>query len=243
MPAAITHSHCFVAAEMSGIDGANSASVMDPQGEQTIQKDCKRRFLVGRGGFTLIELILVVAVVAILAAILVPTVFSILDDSAVAKGRADVKAISGALVAFRKDVGEWPTRDADVASPAEVNMLYSGTTAPVLADFSPALGGGDPFDCATGTNCETFEFPFLTNSSASNAYSATGKKQWKGPYLSENPTDGFDTPYIAYVRRLRRSGVVTTDRAWIVFAGENQVYETTPGHTSAQGDDSVFLIK
>jgi prepilin-type N-terminal cleavage/methylation domain-containing protein len=206
-------------------------------------KERKKRFMGGREGFTLIELILVVAVVAILAAILVPTVFSILDESAVTKGQADVKALAGSMVKFRSDLGEFPTRDASGAANAEVNLLYSGTAAPGLTDFSPNLGGGDPFNCATATNCETMEFPFLTNSSTLNAYSASGKKQWKGPYISENSVDEFNTPYIAYVRRLRRSGAVTTERAWVVFAGENQVYETTPGHTSAQGDDIVFLIK
>ncbi|MFQ5804701.1 MAG: hypothetical protein ACE5JQ_17570, partial [Candidatus Methylomirabilales bacterium] len=185
--------------------------------------------------------ILVVAVVAILAAILVPTVFSILDESAVTKGTADVKAIAGSIVKFRKDVGEFPTRQSD--ADAEVNMLYSGTTAPGAADFSAV--GVTPFDCSAAGECESFVFPFFTNSptGAGVAYSTTGKKQWKGPYLSGNDVDEFDTPYIAYVRRLQRAGGFTSERAWVVFAGENQVYETTPGHTSAQGDDIVFLIK
>ena len=204
---------------------------------------CTRKIMGRRAGFTLIELILVVAVVAILAAILVPTVFSILDDSAVTKGKADVKAIAAAIVKFRDDTGEYPTRDADVALPAgEVNLLYSGTVAPVAADFSPALGG--VFDCTTATNCETFAFPFITNS-GTNAYPsvATAKKRWKGPYLSENAPDEFDDPYIVYVRRLRTTGAVTTERAWVVFAGQNKLYETTPGSTSAQGDDFVFLLR
>ena len=196
-----------------------------------------------RGGFTLIELILVVAVVAILAAILVPTVFSILDDSAITKGKADVKAIAGALVKFRDDTGVFPTQDAD--GPAglpieEVNLLYSGTVAPLIGAFSPSPGV--EFDCTTATNCDTFQFPFITNA-GTNAYSTTGKKFWKGPYLSENATDEFDTPYIVYVRRLRLAGGVTTERSWIVFAGPNKAYETTPGSTSAQGDDFVFLIR
>ncbi|MGH7166042.1 MAG: prepilin-type N-terminal cleavage/methylation domain-containing protein [Nitrospiraceae bacterium] len=197
-----------------------------------------------RAGFTLIELILVVAVVAILAAILVPTVFSILDDSAITKGKADVKAIAAAVAKFRDDTGEYPTRYAAGALGTEVNLLYSGTVVPVAADFTPALGGGDPFNCATVTQCETFAFPFITNTSAANAYStvATAKKRWKGPYLSENSPDEFDDPYIVYVRRLR-TDVVTTERAWIVFAGQNKLYETTPGSTSAQGDDFVFLLR
>ncbi len=205
-----------------------------------MESKSKRSGVVGRRGFTLIELILVVAVVAVLAAILVPTVFSILDESSVTKGTADVKAIAGSIVKFRKDLGEFPTRQSD--ADAEVNLIYSGTTAPAVTDFSPSAAGG-AFDCGTLANCETMEFPFFTNTSASNAYSATGRKQWKGPYLSENTTDDFDTPYITYVRRLRRSGAVGTERAWVVFAGENQVYETTPAHTTAQGDDIVFLIK
>ena len=192
-----------------------------------------------RGGFTLIELILVVAVVAILAAILVPTVFSILDDSAITKGKADVKAIAGALVKFRDDTGVFPTRDADVLN-GEVNLLYSGTVAPLITVFSPSPGAA--FDCTTAANCDTFQFPFITNA-GTNAYSTSGKKFWRGPYLSENATDEFDTPYIVYVRRLRLAGGVTTERSWIVFAGPNKAYETTPGSTSAQGDDFVFLIR
>ena len=202
---------------------------------------CTRKIMGRRAGFTLIELILVVAVVAILAAILVPTVFSILDDSAITKGKADVKAVAGAIAKFRDDTGEFPTRDADVAS-GEVNLLYSGTVAPLIAAFSPSPGAA--FDCTMATNCETFAFPFITNS-GTNAYSTvpTAKKRWKGPYLSDNTTDEFDDPYIVYVRRLRTTGAITTERAWIVFAGQNKLYETTPGSTSAQGDDFVFLIK
>lgn len=203
---------------------------------------CKRKITNWRAGFTLIELILVVAVVAILAAILVPTVFSILDDSAITKGKADVKAIAGAVAKFRDDTGEYPTRDADVAG--EVNLLYSGTTAPVVADFSPTTGMTVDFDCTTATNCETFAFPFVTNT-GTNAYpsASTLKKRWKGPYLSDNSEDEFGDPYIVYVRRLRTAGSVTTERAWVVFAGQNKVYETTPGSTSVQGDDFVFLLK
>jgi len=204
---------------------------------------CTRKILGRRAGFTLIELILVVAVVAILAAILVPTVFSILDDAALTKGKADVKAVAGAIAKFRDDTGEFPTRLAGGASGTEVNLLYSGTVAPVVGDFSPSTGMG-LFDCAPATECETFQFPFITNSSAANAYSTvpTAKKRWKGPYLSDNTTDEFDSPYIVYVSRLKTTPV-TTERAWIVFAGQNKVYETTPGSTSAQGDDFVFLIK
>ncbi|MFQ5881987.1 MAG: prepilin-type N-terminal cleavage/methylation domain-containing protein [Candidatus Methylomirabilales bacterium] len=202
-------------------------------------------------GFTLIELILVVVVVAILAAILVPTVLSILDDSAVTKGKADAKAIAGAVVAFRKDVGEFPTRDASGAAGDEVNLLYSGTTAPLVTTF----GGASPatemvsFDCTTAANCESFEFPFFTNVSTSNAYDTPTDpddptdKGWKGPYISENAIDEFGSPYIIYVSRLRRADKVTSERSFVVFAGPDKIYDTTPSATTTQDDDFAFLIK
>ncbi len=201
---------------------------------------CTRKIMGRRAGFTLIELILVVAVVAILAAILVPTVFSILDDAALTKGKADVKAIAGAIAKFRDDTGEYPTRD-DAAG--EVNLLFSGTVSPTLGDFSPTTGMAD-FACDAANECEGFAFPFITNLGG-NAYASTptAKKRWKGPYLSDNTQDEFGEAYIVYVRRLRTSGGSTTDRAWVVFAGQNKAYETTPGSTSAQGDDFVFLLK
>ncbi|MGH7372061.1 MAG: prepilin-type N-terminal cleavage/methylation domain-containing protein, partial [Candidatus Methylomirabilales bacterium] len=130
---------------------------------------CKRKIMGWRAGFTLIELILVVAVVAILAAILVPTVFSILDDSAITKGKADVKAVAGAIAKFRDDTGEFPTRHAGGALNSEVNLLYSGTVAPVVGDFSPSTGMGS-YDCAPVSECETFQFPFTTNTSTLNPY-------------------------------------------------------------------------
>src|SRR3990172_8253995 len=136
------------------------ASLSGYNRREEITMNCKRKIMDWRAGFTLIELILVVAVVAILAAILVPTVFSILDDSAITKGKADVKAIAGALVKFRDDTGVFPTRDADVAN-GEVNLLYSGTVAPLIPVFSPSPGAA--FDCTTAANCDTFQFPFITN--------------------------------------------------------------------------------
>lgn len=215
-------------------------------------------------GFTLIELVLVVASIAILAAILVATILSILDDAKTAKHKADVKSIAAATVKFNVDVGEFPTRNSET-NPTETSLLYSGTTAPGT-DFSadggntatnPTAVGLSSFACeniipgGSGFNCESFEFPFITNATSLTgvAYTTTGKKKWTGPYLSENSQDEFAKPYIVYVRRLRRSGAITTERSWIVAAGPNKVYQTTPGSTSACAgnttdcDDIIFLIK
>lgn len=196
-------------------------------------------------GFTLVELLLVVAVVAILAVLLIPVVLGIVNDAKDAKAKADVRASGGALanamLKFFTDVGEWPTRDADGPSGAEINLLYSGTTAPTLSDF--ASPPGSSYDCSNPSNCEGFSFPFVTNNSSSNAYPTTGRLRWKGRYLSDDIPDEFGMPYIIYVSKLRRSGGDSTARAWILSAGPNKLYETTPGSIVPQGDDIAFSLK
>ena len=61
-------------------------------------------------GFTLIEMVIVVAIVALLAGILVPVAFNQVDDAEKARAMADVRQISSALMLFRQDTGQWPIK-------------------------------------------------------------------------------------------------------------------------------------
>ncbi len=122
-----------------------------------------------------------------------------------------------------------------------MNLLYSGATVPTLSDF--ASPPGSSFDCSNPSNCEGFRFPFVTNESSTNAYPTTGRFRWKGRYLSDDTPDEYGMPYLIYVSRLRRSGGDSTTRVWIVSAGPNKLYETTPGSIVSQGDDITFSLK
>src|SRR5262245_8092117 len=62
-----------------------------------------------QGGFTLIEMIVVVAIIAALAAILVPIVSSELADSEQTKALADCQRIAAAITQYIKDTRLFPT--------------------------------------------------------------------------------------------------------------------------------------
>ena len=59
-------------------------------------------------GFTLIELAVVLAIIAILAAILTPMVTGYLDQARVARAQADARTIADAVKLYQRDTGRWP---------------------------------------------------------------------------------------------------------------------------------------
>lgn len=62
-------------------------------------------------GFSFIELMVAVAIIAILAAIVAPRVIGRLDDAAQTKARADIRAISTALSMYRLDNFAYPSTE------------------------------------------------------------------------------------------------------------------------------------
>jgi general secretion pathway protein G len=62
-------------------------------------------------GFTLIEIMVVVVILGILAALVVPNVMSNIDKAEVAKAKQDIKAFETALSLYRMDNHKYPTTD------------------------------------------------------------------------------------------------------------------------------------
>jgi general secretion pathway protein G len=62
-------------------------------------------------GFTLIEIMVVVIIIGLLAAVIVPTVVSKVDDAKVAKAKHDVNALEAALAMYRVDNSRYPTTE------------------------------------------------------------------------------------------------------------------------------------
>jgi general secretion pathway protein G len=61
------------------------------------------------GGYTLVELLVVLAILGFLAAIAAPQVFKYLDSSKVSAARTQVESLASAVDLFRLDVGRYPT--------------------------------------------------------------------------------------------------------------------------------------
>src|SRR5437879_13821596 len=59
-------------------------------------------------GFTMIEMVIVLAIIGLFAAALTPMVTNYVDKSRVAKAQSDLRTIGEAISRFEKDVGRYP---------------------------------------------------------------------------------------------------------------------------------------
>src|SRR6266852_2614300 len=67
-------------------------------------------------GFTLIEILVVIVILGILAALIVPRVMDRPDQARTTAARADINAIMGALKLYRLDNGTYPSTEQGLAA-------------------------------------------------------------------------------------------------------------------------------
>jgi general secretion pathway protein G len=78
------------------------------------QSETSRRFAPRSAymrGFTLIEIMVVVVIIGLLAAIIVPQVIDRVDEARVAKAKQDIQGLETALTMFRLDNSKYPSTD------------------------------------------------------------------------------------------------------------------------------------
>lgn len=73
-------------------------------------QNCNRPRAQGRG-FTLIELLVVLVIIGVLGALIVPNLFSSLDDARVTAARTDINTISQALKRYKLDNQRYPSAE------------------------------------------------------------------------------------------------------------------------------------
>ncbi|TDJ46312.1 MAG: type II secretion system protein GspG [Gammaproteobacteria bacterium] len=82
----------------------------------------------GHTGFTLIEIMVVVVILGILAALIAPNVISRIDDAQIVKVRQDLRSIESALKLYRIDNFRYPDTerglDALVTPPQDPNVRW-----------------------------------------------------------------------------------------------------------------------
>jgi general secretion pathway protein G len=83
-----------------------------------------------QAGFTLIEVMVVVAILAILAALIVPKVMSRPDEARIVAAKQDISTITQALKLYRLDNLRYPTSEQGLAS-----LVTRPTLAPVPANW------------------------------------------------------------------------------------------------------------
>lgn len=85
-------------------------------------------------GFTLIEIMVVVVILGILAAIVVPKIMSRPDEARVVKAKQDILAIQNALDLYRLDNGSYPTTDQGLNA-----LVTAPTVEPIPTNWKSYL--------------------------------------------------------------------------------------------------------
>jgi prepilin-type N-terminal cleavage/methylation domain-containing protein len=189
-----------------------------------------------QGGLTLIELIVVLAALAIVVAILIPTVISLPEQAEEVRARNDARAIGEAILNFHKDLAKWPVYAASPLTPANATLRRLNSAGNV-----PGTSGATA-EWVDASNSDDLDDHLAKNNLPdASQYPSTGEFAWRGPYLAEAPADPWGNRFIVNVRWLQPGA--SPNVVWVLSAGPNTVIETTFAQPSLAGDDIGFRLR
>lgn len=93
-----------------------------------------------RPGYSLMEILVAVAIIAVLATLVAPRLFGQLDRSRATVAETQIRMIETSLDTMRLDIGRYPTEDEGLA------LLFSPTDAIAPVWIGPYLDDGVPAD-------------------------------------------------------------------------------------------------
>lgn len=200
----------------------------------------RRRQAGQQRGFTLLEITIILAVIAILGLILAPSVLNFLNQSRQARAQNDVEALAEAVAEFFSDSGFFP------------QFADSARTRPLRLLVSPgAVGEAEP-GAEGWLDADASRIDMISNQLLNNrpSYGGTGyplktaasTSGWNGPYLdAEVDADPWGNRYVINVEFLSVNpgavefGSMQEKRAvWALSAGPDGVFDTLYPTTTQQ---------
>ena len=185
-------------------------------------------------GFSMMELVVVLAVIAILSTLITPIITSYVDKAKVNKARSDVKAIATALVQFNTDTKTFPIfkTPADYPNGAVFEVVVSEGVDPAQAGGISGWIVASPGDLKAMLNDNSLQ---LTTS---------GRVAWNGPYVGGIGEDPWGSKYFVTGRALK-PGTLT---AFVLSAGPDRTISTPLDQTRGTafvigGDDIVSIVR
>ena len=161
-------------------------------------------------GFTLLEMVVVLAVVSILTAVLLPTVARHIRDSRVARAANEELVLAAAVTLFYKDTGRWPAAwgQAQPQPRAFADRLSTGAETDGVVQ---AVAPGAPSSASWWGGLERLglaSWHLFANNPDGNGveeegtdYPVSGEFAWKGPYLDRpRILDPWGNPYVINAR-------------------------------------------
>lgn len=184
-----------------------------------------------KSGFTLIEVVVVAAIIAILAGILVPVIFNQIDEANKTKALGDCKSLALAVQLFHKDLGKWPYYHPDDCTQHYDTLESNDGIYPVNSSYDWQIGVNDASLLA-----------MLNLPAEQPCY----QNKFKLNYIVEVPPDPWGYSYVINAVNFEGDNPV-----WAISAGPNGCYDTTVNSpvlnnapcTSGAPDDIGIRIK
>ena len=184
----------------------------------------ERQVLNTQSGFTLVEIVVVVAIIALLAGITIPLVADRDDDAKVATATSDVDVIAKALVAYKLDTGFWP---------------YGSSNRAPSAMPTASLSFASYYRLFEEANVKGWKGPYLNEPAVING-------RMRAAYRSGTQREGYLDPWGNYYH-IYQYAMSGTDRGFlaVVCRGPDGALSTTQteafnGQTS--GDDIMKIV-
>ena len=191
----------------------------------------------GNRGWSLMELVVVLAIISILAAIITPMINSYVDRARINSARNDVRNMAAAIISFNTDTRTWPIykTSGDIPNGDAYNAL-------VTDGDEAALAGGIANTWTSDTNGD---LRAIVNEN-SLGLTTSGVRKWNGGYMNEVTTDPWGTKY--YFNGVHLKPDSTSNATFILSAGPNQTIDTeftqaVTGTFTVGGDDIVQRIR
>lgn len=193
-------------------------------------------------GFTVIEILVVLGVVAALSAILVPIVSSYVEDGRRQRARGDLRSIGEAMNAVHRDLGVYPVftdgGDRTVGTAASYEVLIGpGNT--------PSVGSGTGWT-VTGSDVGSLGGQLVQNAPGGGGYPTQGRFAWRGPYIDDVSPDPWGNGYVVNAENLLPN---QGQSGYVLSAGPNGQIETdfeidrTSASTTPAGDDLLYRLR
>ena len=208
----------------------------------------------GARGFTMLEIITILAVIAIMAAVLTPMVLNYVEDAKRAKAEADLKALAGVILNLTRDVQHFPIyfNGKKTTGDPEIEILRGPGNEPDDSTATPWGHKGSDAKIGELENHLVKNNPAGTASGTpATPYSTSGRFFWKGPYLEKISEDSWGNRYLVNIKNGNpNDGTLTAPKRviWVLSAGPNGKIETDPNALADSGpapggDDLAIRIR
>jgi len=170
-----------------------------------------------RPGFTLIEILVVIAIVGILSTLAAISISSYRVQSRVNKAEADIDAIRSAVFLLGNATGEWPSHE-------------------------PA----DQY-CQSGSCADNEVWDLNLPEAGLTQNDTTPYANWEGPYMTAVPTDPWGNSYFFDSDYDTDPTVGTENWATVVGSFGPDAQDANPAdhqnvYDSPEGDDNIILV-